>query len=114
MDACHHCKMALVQKGFAAQRLNAKGKVFRFDAIECLLADLKDRPGVPEERYYVSDLSRPEAALLPAEDAAFLSGSRIASPMGGNLAGFASPDSARLFRDQAGGDMVTWGELLAR
>ncbi len=114
MDACHHCKMALVQKGFAAQRLNAKGKVLRFDSIECLLADLKDRPGVSEERYYVSDLSRPEASLLPAEEAAFLSGSRIASPMGGNLAGFASPDSALKYREQAGGDLVAWGELLAR
>jgi copper chaperone NosL len=114
VDACHHCKMALIQKGFAAQRLNAKGKVFRFDSIECLLADLAERPGVPEERYYVSDLSRPEADLLPAEDAAYLRGSRISSPMGGSLAGFASSDSARHYREQAGGNLLTWGELLAR
>ena len=114
IDACHHCKMALVQKGFAAQRINAKGKAFKFDAIECLLADLKDRPSAAGETFYVSDLSRPDSPLLPAAEAVYLKGGSIRSPMGGALAGFALPDSAQVFQNQVGGTVKSWSEFTAR
>lgn len=114
MDACHHCKMALIQKGFAAQRINAKGKAYKFDSIECLLEDLQARPAGAGEAYYVSDLSRPESPLLPAHEAVYLKGGSLRSPMGGSLAGFALSDSARAFQHQLGGTVQAWSEFLAR
>lgn len=114
MDACHHCKMALVQKGFAAQRLNEKGKAFKFDAIECLVADLRAHPPGSGERFYVSDWSRPEAPPFPAGEAFYLKGEGIPSPMGGNLAGFAARDSALGFQERVGGNLLTWGDLASR
>lgn len=113
-DACHHCKMALIQKGFAAQRINEKGKVFKFDAIECLVENLKTNPAGDGEKLYVSDWSRPDATLLPAQEAAYLKGGRIPSPMGGNLAGFAASDSARIFQERMGGNLLAWGDILPR
>jgi copper chaperone NosL len=50
-DACHFCKMTLVQKGYAAQRINEKGKVFKYDAIECLLGDIKAKPLGPKNKF---------------------------------------------------------------
>lgn len=114
IDACHHCKMALIQKGFAAQRINAKGKAYKFDAIECLLDDLRARPAGAGEAFYVSDLSRPESMLLPASEAIYLKGGSIRSPMGGALAGFTLPDSAQVFQNRLGGTVKTWSEFLAR
>lgn len=107
-EACHHCKMTLVQKGYAAQRVNSKGKSFQFDAIECLAGHLAEHPDLAGERLYVSDLSRPDAPLIPAESATFLKGGRVSSPMGGALAGFASRDSALAFQSQLGGEIGTW------
>jgi copper chaperone NosL len=111
-DACNHCKMTLVQKGYAAQRINEKGKVFRYDAIECLTGELEQSPLRPGERAYVSDRSRPDATLLPAEDAVYLHGDDVPSPMGGGLAAFASPDSARAWQARLGGEVLTWRELV--
>lgn len=110
-DACHHCKMTLIQKGFAAQRVSATGKALKYDAVECLLQDGKNAPFRDGERVYVSDWSRPEAPFLPAEEAFFLSGEHIASPMGGGLAAFASVDSARAFQENLGGEILTWPDL---
>lgn len=113
-DACHHCKMALVQKGFAAQRLNAKGKAYKFDSIECLLEDMTVRQVAEGDGFYVSDWSRPEAPLLPAQEAVYLKGGSLRSPMGGSLAGFAFTDSARTFQDQLGGAIMTWSDFHRR
>lgn len=110
-DACHFCKMTLVQKGYAVQRINAKGKVFKYDAIECLLGDLKVKPLGPQEQIYVSDWSRPDAALTLAEEAMFLKNENIASPMGGALASFQAKDSAVAFQGRMGGTLLGWTEL---
>ncbi len=110
-DACHFCKMTLVQKGFAAQRINDKGKVFKFDAIECLLGDLKIRPLGPMERVFISDWSRPEAELSLAQAGYYLKSQTIQSPMGGALAGFLSKDSALVFQTRLGGTVMDWNVL---
>jgi copper chaperone NosL len=110
-DVCHFCKMTLVQKGFAAQRINAKGKAYKFDSIECLLEDLKMRPATANELIFVSDWSRPEAGFLEARSAVFLKAASIASPMGSGLAGFAAKDSALAFRNRMGGEIMEWERL---
>jgi copper chaperone NosL len=110
-DACHYCKMTLVQKGFAAERINGKGKAYKFDSIACLLDDLEENPLRSEERIFVSDWSRPETDLIPAAGAVFLKGGDIPSPMGNPMAGFASRDSASAFHDRTGGEIVEWARL---
>jgi copper chaperone NosL len=110
-DACHFCKMTLVQKGFAAERVNGKGKVYKFDSIACLLDDLEANPPRSEERIFVSDWSRPDADLIPAASAVFLKGGAIPSPMGSPMAGFASKDSASAFHARTGGELVEWARL---
>jgi copper chaperone NosL len=103
--------MTLVQKGFAAQRINAKGKAFKYDSIECLLADLKARPPISGERVYLSDWSRPSAEAATAESAFILKGGGISSPMGGALAAFQSRDSALAYQGRMGGDLFAWSDL---
>jgi copper chaperone NosL len=110
-DACHHCKMTLVQKGFAAQRINDKGKVYKYDAIECLLEDLKAKPVRVGEGLFVSDWSRPDAMVSEAQSVFFLKGGDITSPMGSALAAFQSRDSATAFQARVGGDLLDWSGL---
>ncbi|MEO6096072.1 MAG: nitrous oxide reductase accessory protein NosL [Fibrobacteria bacterium] len=110
-DACHFCKMTLVQKGFAAQRINEKGKVFVYDAIECLMEDLKSRPLRSGEALFVSDWSRPETGVMDANAGFFLKGGHIPSPMGSSLAAFQSRDSALAYQGRVGGDLLPWSAL---
>ncbi|MBW8888535.1 MAG: nitrous oxide reductase accessory protein NosL [Fibrobacteres bacterium] len=113
-DACRFCKMILAEKGFAAQRINSKGKVYKYDSIECLLADLKANPPQAGERLYVSDRSRPEAPLAEAGTVHYLRGGSLASPMGQSLAAFASEDSVRAWQARLGGDRLEWDRLRIR
>nr|WP_246229479.1 hypothetical protein [Mucilaginibacter humi] len=43
-DACAHCKMTIMDKRFSSELVTAKGKVFKFDAAECMTAYLKENP----------------------------------------------------------------------
>jgi copper chaperone NosL len=113
-DACHFCKMTLVEKGFAAQRINAKGKAYKYDSIECLLGDLEAHPLQPGERLYVSDRSRPDAALADAATVHYLQGGGLSSPMGKALAAFAARDSAAAWQARMGGEVLPWDRLRVR
>ncbi len=110
-DACYFCKMTLVEKGYAVERINAKGKIFKYDAIECLLEELKVHPLGPGERIFVSDRSRPDAELTEATGNFFLQGGKITSPMGRALAAFQSQDSALAFQTRGGGLLLHWDGL---
>ena len=45
-DMCHYCKMTIMDKQHAAELVTDKGKVFPFDAIECMIHYL----GTPQIR----------------------------------------------------------------
>ncbi len=113
-DACHFCKMTLAEKGYATQRINAKGKVFKYDSIECLLEDLEAHPLQAGERLYASDRSRPEAPLAEARTLHCLQGGMVSSPMGKGMAAFAADDSARAWQARLGGAIVAWDRLRIR
>lgn len=112
VDACHSCKMILARKGFGAERITAKGRVYKFDSMECLLEDLK-RSAQPGDRYFAVDFSRPEF-LAPVENALFLQSASIPSPMGANLSAYSFDDSARAFQMRNGGEILTWKDLRSK
>ena len=41
-DGCHFCKMTIVDKVHAAEIVTKKGKVYMFDATECMINFRKD------------------------------------------------------------------------
>ncbi len=41
-DACKYCKMKIVDQQHAAEIVTKKGKPFKYDAIECMVRDIKD------------------------------------------------------------------------
>src|SRR5690606_12451098 len=58
-DSCTHCKMTIADNRYGAELVTQKGKVYKFDAIECLAA-FKETDS--EEAYamlLVTDFSEP-------------------------------------------------------
>ena len=41
-DHCHYCDMTVVDKTHASEYVTKKGRAYTFDAIECLVNDLKE------------------------------------------------------------------------
>ncbi len=110
-QSCHFCRMTIVDQQHAAQIVTSKGKVFSFDAVECMLNHLKDIDTVSVTLYLVNDYTNPKE-LIDAKGANYLVSQGIPSPMGEFLTAFSKEADALKARDEHGGDLYSWDELL--
>ena len=109
-DACHFCKMNIVDKQHAAEIVTKKGKAFKYDAIECMMADIKKRNEAEIELFLMTDYSSP-GRLVDATSAYYIISENLPSPMGANLTGFANKETAECTLKEKGGTLYTWDEL---
>lgn len=111
-DQCAHCMMTIVQQQYGTEIISKKGKVFKFDAIECLI-DYVDKGGIAETEIsdeYVTAYTLPEI-LTPANECYFLHSPMLPSPMGMFLTALQSKDEAEQFRLEYGGNIYSWKDL---
>jgi len=109
-DACKFCSMTIVDKQHAAQLVTNKGKAFKYDAIECMLNDLKSTPTAAIELFLVIDYLNP-SVLIDATTATYLISPEIKSPMGANLSAFASNEAAQPFVKTPASRVYSWTEI---
>lgn len=112
-DGCYFCKMTIVDKTHAAEIVTKKGKVYKFDATECMINFMKDFETSEIELYLSNNYTEPEA-LIDATKATFLISENIPSPMGAFLSAFENKAEAEKFQAEKGGDLYTWEELLVK
>ena len=102
--------MTVVDQQHAAQAVTDKGKVFVFDAAECLV---NYRLAHPKQEYaylLVNDYQQP-GVLMPAKESSFLISEAIPSPMGANLSAFESQEKAQQVQAAKGGEIYQWDAL---
>ena len=89
-DVCAFCKMGITDPRYAAEIVTRKGRVYKFDSIECMVAATLDGTVDPGEvkRYWVKDWKTQE--WVDARKAFYLQSSSLRSPMGLNITAFAS------------------------
>ncbi len=109
-EACHFCKMTIVDKQHAAEVVTTKGKVFKYDAIECMINDLKQKEGTNIALLLINDFAEP-GKLIDANTATYLISKQIKSPMGAFLSGFKSKKEATKTKEESGGSIYTWTEV---
>jgi copper chaperone NosL len=114
-DACHTCKMTLMDKKFGAELVTQKGKVYKFDDVNCMLNFYNDTENNAEQFKYklVVDFSQPEK-LITASDAFFLKSDEIKSPMASEIAAFESKDSMEKLKEEWNGIYLVWGEVVTQ
>jgi copper chaperone NosL len=109
-DACSYCKMNIVDQQHAAEIVTQKGKVYMYDAIECMLRD-EDHNNVEEVGLYlVMDYNNPNT-FLKAEEAFYLISEEVPSPMGGNLSSFSTKDAADQLQEEKSGTVYDWSGI---
>lgn len=109
-DACHFCKMTIVEETHAAQIVTKKGKAFKYDAIECLLNDLENHDREDIALYLVTDYLTPQK-LIDAKTATFLISKSIQSPMGANLSAFENKEAAEKYAKNEEDKVFDWADL---
>ena len=106
-EACYYCSMTIVDHQHASELVTTKGKVYKYDAIECLINDIKDRDTTSLGLLLVSDYSNP-GNLIPATSATFIISEEIPSPMGAFLSAFSNKEAAELIKSERGGSLYNW------
>ncbi|HCE55114.1 MAG: nitrous oxide reductase accessory protein NosL [Lutibacter sp.] len=109
-DQCSFCKMNIVDQTHSAQFVTAKGKQFKFDAIECMVNYLDENIEEKIAISLVADYANP-GEMTEAEIATYLITPAIKSPMGANLSAFSAKNTAEEFQEKHSGEIFTW-ELL--
>ncbi len=91
-----------------------KGKIYKFDSIECLAGEYL-RGTIPTENIHslwVMDFNR-SANLITAPGADYLHSAGLRSPMGMGLTAFADIQDARKMQEMYAGDIISWQDVLA-
>ena len=113
-DNCHYCKMTISDNRFGAEVVTLKGKVFKYDEIHCLQAEISDK-GLPMNTVkdiYFTDFCQ-NHALIKKQECFFLQSNNIKAPMGGNIAAFSSPDSLQYYRNQLTGEEIMQDKIIS-
>lgn len=109
-DMCDFCKMSIVDAQHGAELVTSKGKVYKFDAIECLIGYSKDQNDTQYVFELVNDYSAPKE-LIEAKQSTFLISENLSSPMGANLTAFGNKKNAEEMLMAKGGKLFSWTEL---
>ncbi len=111
-DGCHFCKMTIVDKVHAAEIVTKKGKIYKFDATECMVNFMKEFDRSQIKLFLSNDYLEPEV-LIDATKATFLISQNIPSPMGAYLSAFKTKAEAEKIQAQKEGKLYSWGALIA-
>ena len=103
-DNCHYCKMTLTDKRFGAEIVTKKGKVFKFDDLNCLSNFLKSGEVTMENiAQTISVDFKKTGSFVSVEQAFFLQNESIKSPMRGDVATFSDQKNLNAVKAEIGG-----------
>lgn len=111
-DGCYFCQMTIVDKLHAAEVVTKKGKVYKFDATECMVNFLSEFD-TSNIKHYLSNNYNVPGTLIDATQATFLISENIPSPMGAYLSAFDSKEEASKVKSDKDGKLYSWNELLS-
>ncbi|MDT8347400.1 MAG: nitrous oxide reductase accessory protein NosL [Flavobacteriaceae bacterium] len=111
-DACDFCRMTIVDKTHSAQLVTPKGKQYKYDAIECMLNDLKQ--GKLETQILQVANYQNAGEMIDAQQAHYLISPHIQSPMGENLSALKTEVDAQQLQNEVSGDTYSWEDLLVK
>jgi copper chaperone NosL len=110
-EACAHCRMTIVDDRFAAEIVDEKGKVFKFDDIQCMKQYITENKKEGKNLLFVEDYLKKNNSAIDATNAIYLQHEFFASPMNGNNAAFESEKDALHLKDSLGIAPIAWNNL---
>jgi copper chaperone NosL len=111
-DACHTCKMTLMDSKYGAELVTRKGKVYKFDDMNCMLNFYHSGHESSEDFTYIQviDFTTPEK-MIDARHAWYLKSDNIRTPMASGIAAFESEESLKQYKTEWKAILMSWGEV---
>jgi copper chaperone NosL len=112
-DECFHCKMTLTDKRFGAEVVTGKGKIYKFDDLNCLANFLKEGTVAEADIAQIVAVDfKKTGSFVDVNKAFFLQNEAIKSPMRADLASFSDKKDLEAVKAEIGGGKeMTWGEV---
>jgi|SRR5690554_537600 len=110
-DACDFCKMTIVDQIHGAEIVTDKGKVYKFDAVECMI-DFNNEMSKEQPQLFLTNHYHTPKELINAETATYLISENLPSPMGEFITAFASKSAAEEAQNEHQGELYSWKELI--
>jgi copper chaperone NosL len=110
-DGCYHCKMTLMDHKFGCEVVTTKGKIFKFDDVNCLNNFLisDEVPSADIAQILVVNFMEP-GKFINAEQALFVTDKEIKSPMGSMTAAFSTVDEIKSANPDWKSKVTAWEE----
>ncbi len=114
-DSCADCNMTIVDKRFGAEFVTGKGKVFKFDDVNCMVEFIKREPHAGDssaKRFIVA--FNEGGALTRSDKLVFIKHKGLRTPMRSHVAAFRDKASAQATLDDLGegGGFLTWEDVM--
>ncbi|MBK7105988.1 MAG: nitrous oxide reductase accessory protein NosL [Ignavibacteriae bacterium] len=110
-DSCDKCRMQIMDPKYGTELVTSKGKIYKFDSVECLAFYAKNMNDDENSTLWVTDfLNKNE--LVEKNKAYFLLSANLRSPMGLNLTAFSSQTDLNKIKNQYQGKKINWDELI--
>ncbi|MEE9462825.1 MAG: nitrous oxide reductase accessory protein NosL [Bacteroidales bacterium] len=112
VDDCDYCKMIIMDQRYGSELVTEKGKVYTFDAAECLIEYLQYNTDIADAAMFllVTPYTDPNH-LIDARTATYLVSEQMPSPMGAYLTAFTDQTVAEEFQSTKGGVLYSWEGL---
>lgn len=110
-DKCDYCSMAISDAKFGAELITKKGRVYKFDDIQCLQRYCKENPKTEYASFFVHDYSKSNI-LIDATKAFYIHHESFNSPMRGDIAAFSSKEEATKHSNKLKVPIMTWANLI--
>ena len=111
-DHCDFCKMTITEPRFASELVTKKGRVYKFDDIQCLLQYKATAAVQPADVQgcYLADYAGTHM-LLKAEESFLFRSEELRTPMNGQVIAFGHRDSLQAVAVRLKGQPLTWEQL---
>ena len=111
-DQCNYCMMSIVDQNFGSELISTKGKVYKFDSIECMAA-FENSNKVSQENIHslwVTDISSPGKLQMINEIILYQS-KVFRSPMGFGFYAVGNKTTANEYKEKYNSTTLTWNEI---
>ncbi len=109
-DNCDFCQMTIADGRFAAEMITKKGRVYKFDDISCMLGYARENTKHEYSQWFVNQYDS-NNILIDVKQAFFIHSEEIHSPMGGNVAAFASKQNAEKYAMKWNAEILNWENI---
>jgi len=109
-DQCEFCKMTVADTRFGAETISVKGRIYKFDDLNCMIAFNKANEKIIMNQLYVNDFAA-NNQLIDATTAWYITHETVKSPMGSNTAAFSNKETAMNKAKSVSAEVISWNQL---